>query len=37
MLQAANTGLLNPIVPKAHKSECQNLSFPLEIKPVKSV
>ena len=32
MLQAANIDLL---VPKAHNSECQNLPFPLQIKPVK--
>ena len=24
MLQAANTDLFDPLVPKAHKSECQN-------------
>ena len=35
MLQAANTFLLNPFVPKALKIECQNLLFPLQIKPVK--
>ena len=34
MLQGANTDLFNPLVPKAHNSECQNL-FPLLIKPVK--
>ena len=34
MLQAANTDLFNPLVPKAHNSECRNLLFPLEIKPV---
>ena len=27
MLQAANTDLFNPLVPKAHNSEGQNLSF----------
>ena len=38
MLQAANTDLFNPsLVPKAHNSECPNLQFPLQIKPVKSV
>ena len=31
MLQAANTDLL---VPKARNSQCQNLPFPLQIKPV---
>ena len=34
MLQAASADLLNPLVPKAHNSECQNLPFPLQIKPV---
>ena len=29
MLQGANTGLLNPLVSKAHKSVCENLLFPL--------
>ena len=27
--------LFNPLVPKALNSECQNLLFPLQIKPVK--
>ena len=35
MLKAANTELFNPLVPKAHNSECQNLLFPLQNKPVK--
>ena len=35
MLQAANTDLFSPLLPKAHDSECQNLLFPLRIKPVK--
>ena len=35
MLQAANTGLFNPIVAKAHNCECQNLLFPLQINQVK--
>ena len=35
MLQAANTDLFDPSVPKAHNSECQNQPFPLRIKPVK--
>ena len=36
MLQAADTGLLNPLVPKAHKSERKkSITFPLHIKPVK--
>ena len=34
MLQSANTDLLNPLVPEAHTSECQNLLFPLQIKLV---
>ena len=35
MLQAAKTDLFNPLVIKAHNDECQNLLFPLQIKPVK--
>ena len=35
MLHGANTDLVNLLVPKAHNSECQNLLFPLQIKPVK--
>ena len=35
MLQSASTDLFNPLVPKAHTSGCQNLIFPLQIKPVK--
>ena len=36
MLQADNNNdLFNPFVPKAHNSECQNLLFPLQMKPVK--
>ena len=35
MLQAANTDLFNPLVPKAHNSERQNLSFLLQIKQRK--
>ena len=27
MLQAANIDLLNPLVPKDHNSECQNILF----------
>ena len=34
MLQASNTGILNWSVSKDHNSECQNLQFPLQIKPV---
>ena len=37
MLEAANTDLFNPLVAKAHNSECQNLLFSLQIKPVKKV
>ena len=36
MVQAANTDLFNPSVPKAHNSECQNLQFPLLFKAGKS-
>ena len=32
MLQAANIDLFNPLVLKAHNSECQNLLFPLPTK-----
>ena len=35
MLQRANTELFNPLVPKAHNGECQNLLLPLQIMPVK--
>ena len=35
MLQMANTDLFNPLVPKAHDSECLNLLFSLQIKPSK--
>ena len=30
-----NTDLFNPLVPKAHNSECRNLPFTLQIKPAK--
>ena len=36
MLQAANTDIFNPLVPKPHNSECQDLLFPLPIKPLKA-
>ena len=35
MLQPAITDIFNPLVTKAHISECQNLLFPLQIKPLK--
>ena len=35
MLQAANTCLFNPLIPKAHNSACKNLPFPLQTNPVK--
>ena len=35
MLQADNTYLFNPLVPKVHNSKSQNLLFLLQIKPVK--
>ena len=35
MLQAANTDLFNPLVPKAQNSECQNLILPFLIKSLK--
>ena len=34
MPQAANIDLFNPSVPKAHNSECQNVSFTND-KPVR--
>ena len=33
-LQAANTDIFNPLVPKAHNSERKNLQFPLQINPL---
>ena len=33
LLQAANIKLFNPLIHKAHNSDCQNLQFPLKIKP----
>ena len=36
MLQGANIDLFNPKGPKAHNSECQNLLFLSQIKPVKA-
>ena len=35
MLQAARADLFISLVFKADNSECQNLIFPLQIKPVK--
>ena len=35
MLQAANNERFNPLVPKARNSDCQNLPFPLQIRPIK--
>ena len=35
MLQADKTYIFNPLVPKAHNSECQNPLFHLQVKPVK--
>ena len=37
MLQAAITDLFNPLAPKAHNIKCQNILFPVQIKPLKSV
>ena len=34
LLQLANIDRFNPIVPKAHNSECQNLPFHFQIKPL---
>ena len=35
MFMGANIDLFNPLVPKAHNRECQNLQFPLQIKALK--
>ena len=35
MLLQTNLLVPNPLIPNAHNSECQNLLFPLQIKPVK--
>ena len=35
MLQAASTDLFNQLAPKDHNSDCQNLTFPLQFKPIK--
>ena len=35
MLQAANADILAHSLAKAHNSECQNLLFPVQVKPVK--
>ena len=37
MLEAAKTELFNPLVPKAQNTECQNLLFLLQIKPVSQL
>ena len=37
MIKGAGTDLFNQLVPKAHNSECQNILFSVQIKPVKSV
>ena len=34
ILQGANVVLFNPLVPKDHNSECQNILFPVQMKPV---
>ena len=34
ILQATNTEVFDPLVPKAHNSECENILFSLQIKPV---
>ena len=35
MLQGASTDLFNTLVPKAHNIVCQNLPFPLQLKPLR--
>ena len=37
MLHKGSTEIQNPLVPKAHNGECQNLLFPLQIKPVYKI
>ena len=37
MLQAANTDLFNPLVPKAHNREFQNILFPLKLNHQKVI
>ena len=37
MLQEVNTDLSNPLVPKAHNSECQIILFYWKLSPQKSV
>ena len=36
MLQAADTDLFNPLIPKAHSSGYQNLQFPFANYAIKS-
>ena len=36
MLQVADTDLFNPLVPKAHKSECQNLPLVFRLQATTS-
>ena len=35
MLQGASTDLFNPLVPKAHNNECQNILIPCKLSQVK--
>ena len=37
MLQAANTELFNPSVPKAHNSECQNILISFKNEAIESL
>ena len=36
MLQGDNTDLFNTLIPTPHNSECSNLLFSLQTKPLKS-
>ena len=36
VLQAVNTDHFNPLAPKSHDSNCQNIPSPLHIKPAKA-
>ena len=35
LIGTTDTELFNPLVPKAHNSECQNILFPLQIEPAR--
>ena len=35
LIGTTDTDLFNPLVPKAHNSDCQNILFPLQIEPAR--